>query len=75
MTAPQRFAGNRLRSIREDRGITREQLATATGRGYESICSYELGRSVPSVGALARMAAALGVEVGELFEYDTPAAA
>ena len=75
MTAPQRFAGNRLRSIREHRGITREELATAAGRGYESISSYELGRAVPSVEALSRMASALGVDVGELFEPDAQAAA
>lgn len=75
MTAPQRFAGTRLRRIREDRGITREELATATGRGYESISSYELGRAVPSVEALARMALALKVDVGDLFESTTQAAA
>lgn len=75
MTAPQRFAGNRLRSLREARGWTREQLAVATGRGYESISSYELGRAVPSVEALARMVSALDVDMGELFEPDTRVAA
>lgn len=68
MSAPQRFSGTRLRAIREDRECTREALATASGRSYESISSYELGRSVPSVEALVSMAAALHAEVGDLFE-------
>ena len=61
------FSGVRLRLIREDRGLTKEQLAVNSGRSYSAITKYESGDVVPSGRILGTLAVALGVGVDELF--------
>lgn len=43
----------RLRKLRNEKSITRDQLAAATGISRESISNYELGRRSPTGKALA----------------------
>jgi transcriptional regulator with XRE-family HTH domain len=61
--------GDRIRAIREQKQICQVDLAVRAGllRGYLS--DVESGRSVPDVGTLDRIAAALEVPLHQLF-YD-----
>jgi transcriptional regulator with XRE-family HTH domain len=61
--------GDRIRAIREEKQICQVDLAVRAGllRGYLS--DVESGKSVPDVGTLDRIAAALEVPLHKLF-YD-----
>lgn len=60
--------GSNLRRLRNERGVTQEDFATDSGfdRGY--ISGVERGVRNPSVLVLERIAAALKVDVSELFK-------
>src|SRR5574341_1755485 len=59
----------RLRTIREEKGLTQEQLAVRAGMSQEYIARLETGtKANPSLASLTRLADALGVEIGALFE-------
>jgi transcriptional regulator with XRE-family HTH domain len=60
------FAAN-LRRLRQERGLTQEQLGLAAGMGMSDIGEMETQGREPKVTTIARLAAALGVEPGELF--------
>ena len=47
--------------------MTQEELATRVGATRQTILAIEKGNYNPSVGLALRLAAALGVNVGELF--------
>jgi len=47
-------------------GLTQRQLAAVVGRSPDSIRAYEHARAVPPVTVAAAIAAALGVELGDL---------
>ena len=44
--------GEKIRSIRQDRGITLEQLANETGQSIATLEKIESGNMVPPVGTL-----------------------
>jgi transcriptional regulator with XRE-family HTH domain len=52
--------------------LTQDELAAATGIDSSNIRAYENGRALPSVQSLVRLAAALGVQPGELLDGLTP---
>lgn len=61
--------GAQLRSVREERGLSREQLAELLGAGNaKCVWAYEQGVKDPRVATVRRFAAALGVEAAELLE-------
>lgn len=51
--------GAALRTRREELGLTRATVAVRTGLSLDTIASVELGRRLPSLEALARLATAL----------------
>lgn len=57
--------GQRIRNARGDR--TRAELARAVGVDYATFWRWEKGELEPSAQSLPKLAAALGVTVGELF--------
>jgi len=59
--------GNALQRWREDRGLSQRALADKSGVGYASIARIETGHQDPTVGMLARLAGALGIEVMDFF--------
>jgi len=61
--------GRRLKSLRTGKGLTQEQLADATELSIESISNMERGIFGPRFDNLERIAAALGVEVMDLFDF------
>lgn len=64
------FAGERMRSIREQAGMSRADLARYADLSVGAIRSWEVDGTNPQVDTLARAAAALGVEMGDLVVLD-----
>ena len=52
---------NRLRQLRRERGLTRQQLAGATGVGRATLGHYEAGTSEPGLRNLIKLADYFGV--------------
>lgn len=52
--------------LRESRGLSRRELAEASGLSYPYVSQIENGDREPSIKALAALAGALGVELAEL---------
>jgi transcriptional regulator with XRE-family HTH domain len=65
--------GAQLRRLRLDRQMTQETLAELAGLNYKYIGRIELGKADPGADVLVRLARALGIAVGEIFETITPA--
>jgi transcriptional regulator with XRE-family HTH domain len=59
--------GERLRQLRQERGMTRADIEQASGLMRSYISRVELGQSIPSLEALERFAAALEVPLYWLF--------
>jgi transcriptional regulator with XRE-family HTH domain len=70
MNARQKLAMN-LRRLRVERGVSQERLAADSGVDRAYVGGMERLTENPSVDVLDKLAAALGVEVGELLS--TPA--
>ena len=60
--------GPAIRRVRRERGLTLEELAGEVGASVAHLSRVESGTRQPSLDGLLRVAAALGVEVGELLE-------
>lgn len=60
--------GNRIATVRRERGITQEHLAEKTGFTAVTIGYIEQGRRSPRVGTLFKIAECLKVPVAELFK-------
>ena len=58
---------NRLKEIRQDRGLTQESLAQATGVTRQTIIAVEQGKFRPSVELALRLANELDVSVHDVF--------
>lgn len=60
--------GYRVKEVREEMGMTQEALATKSGVSRATISGMESGRvTVVTTRTLADIAAALGVEIRDLF--------
>ncbi|MGW6898817.1 helix-turn-helix domain-containing protein [Streptomyces sp. NPDC054919] len=64
------LVGPRLRRLRQQRRLTIEQLAKATGLTKGFLSQVERDRANVSVASLLRICDVLGVRVGELFDDD-----
>jgi transcriptional regulator with XRE-family HTH domain len=56
-----------LTRIREERGLSQQTLADASGVNKATINQIERGRRSPNARTLEKLAAALGVEMGDFF--------
>jgi transcriptional regulator with XRE-family HTH domain len=61
-----------IKALREQRGLKQYELASMIGIGQAKISEYENGLKLPGVERLPIIAAALGVEISDLFIDDTP---
>ena len=57
---------NRIRDLREKRGITQEELAGAIGKTHSTIARYELGNRRINVDTIRRMCDYFGCSMGYL---------
>ncbi len=64
-----RFA-NRLKTLRTRNQLTQEDLAKKIHRSVSFISGLERGIDAPSFETLERIAAALHVEIKDLFEFE-----
>ncbi len=62
------FSADRVRTYRETKGASREDLALAIGRSYPSIALYESGAVTPPSHVVERIARYLDVSIDDLFE-------
>ena len=62
---------NRIKELRQTRGLTQEQLAKATEVRRETIVFLEQGKYNPSLLLAHRVAMALGTTIEDLFRFDT----
>ena len=53
--------GRRIRSLREARGFTLQELAKELGIRYQSLREWEIGRTSPSVDNIGRLSDIFGV--------------
>jgi transcriptional regulator with XRE-family HTH domain len=67
--------GAQLRRLRLERQLSQERLAEGAGLHYKYIGRIELAKADPGADVLVRLARALDVPVGELFETITPGGA
>lgn len=66
--------GARIRGIRTGRlRITQNDLMDISGIDASNIRKYELGKAMPNLGSLIRLAFALGVDPGDLIRDIRPA--
>lgn len=64
--------GKRLRSLREQQGLTQEQLAELSGLSDRQIRNYESGRQAPQFDNLEKLRKALDIPIRDLFDFDYP---
>ena len=60
--------GEKLKNIREARGLSRSQLAASTGIGMSTIGAYERGRGGPDTEGLTKICRALNVSADYLLD-------
>jgi transcriptional regulator with XRE-family HTH domain len=58
--------GQRLRALREARGLSQRALCRAAGLGETTVCLWELEHCLPDANSLVALADALGVTTDEL---------
>jgi len=65
-----RLFGLRLRSLREGRGLTQQQLGELADTSYKYLGAIERGEENPSLKVICKLADALKVEPRDLFEFE-----
>lgn len=65
-----KMLGCRIRSLREERGLTQAQVAAMIGNGSKQyISAMERGEKSVTIDVLCRVATALGADVRDLIEF------
>ena len=64
----EQIVGANIRRVRQERGLTQEELALAAETDLRYLGSIERGKGNPSVAMLGRLAAVLGVHPRDLFD-------
>ncbi len=62
--------GNKIRTLRKQRGITQVQLAEAIGISFQAISKWENGIALPDITLAPALASYFGVTMDELFDYN-----
>ncbi len=64
----EKLVRERIRSLRQEKGLTQEALCERAGISVDSVNRIESGSRVPTLDTLARIARALGVSPGDLLQ-------
>ncbi len=62
--------GDKIRTLRKQRGITQEQLADAVGISFQAVSKWENGIALPDITLAPVLASYFGVSMDELFDYN-----
>ncbi len=65
----QKLLGRRIRSLRQAKGLTQQQLGERAHLNYKYLGAVERGEENPSLLVLERIATALAVELLDLFHF------
>lgn len=65
--------GSHLKLLRETKGYTLKQISEISGLSIGFISQVERGQTDPSLSSLKKLAGALGIKLGDLFEQEAPA--
>ncbi len=63
-----KLIGARIRTLREQRGLTQAELAGLSRKSVETISNIERGKTIPSVLTLSDIANRLDVPIKQLFD-------
>jgi transcriptional regulator with XRE-family HTH domain len=61
--------GKRIKSLRQAKALSQEQLAERIGISHKYLSSIERGKENPTLETFIRLADALNVETSEIFRY------
>jgi transcriptional regulator with XRE-family HTH domain len=67
---PEMSPGERIRLLRERRGLLQKELAEKTGLSVQTISNLERGKGAPSISTIKKIAETLGVPPTVFFEDD-----
>ena len=62
--------GNKIRTLRKQKGVTQEALAEAMGVSFQAVSKWENSSALPDVELIPALASFFGVSTDELFDYD-----
>jgi len=62
------FSPDALRTRRKELRLSRESVAGAILRSYETVGNYERGVTTPTADVIAALAEVLGLDIDQLFE-------
>jgi transcriptional regulator with XRE-family HTH domain len=67
MSAAKHYSGKRLRELREQRGFSREQIATGIRRSWNAAYQYERGELIPGRQAQEALSQLLDVPTDDFY--------
>ena len=62
--------GNKIKTLRKQRGITQEQLAESIGISFQAVSKWENNIALPDITLAPALASYFGVTMDELFDYN-----
>lgn len=62
--------GEKIKTLRRQRGISQEILASALGVGFQAVSKWETGTTLPDVAMIPAIASFFGVSTDELFSFN-----
>lgn len=66
LSVPATALGERIRELREEKGLRQWQLASLVGTQANRVSDWEIGRREPTIPSLRKLAAAFGITVSDL---------
>ncbi len=69
MKISKELLGARIKELRKRRGLSQEQLSEKIGIDPKHLSRIKVGKSYPSMNTLDKIAAAMNIEIKDLFEY------
>lgn len=63
--------GEKIKQLRENKGISQPQLAEKLGVSFKTISSWEINRTEPNVGMLIKLAEYFNTSIDEISGYNS----
>lgn len=61
--------GNKIKTLRKQRGITQEQLAQSIGISFQAVSKWENNIALPDITLAPKIASYFGISMDELFDF------